>query len=67
VADVPSGRSLTPPQETKLEEMVISLVGSLFNGVCYVTTLSVSRLCSVSDRMINEYGAVGGMGVSREY
>jgi hypothetical protein len=29
--------------------------------VCYITTLSGSRLYTVDDRMINEYGAVGGM------
>jgi hypothetical protein len=32
---------------------------------CYLTTLSVSRLCSVDGRMINECGAVGGMRIGR--
>jgi hypothetical protein len=32
-----------------------------FFKVVYLTTLSVSRLCSVYDRMVYEYGAVGGM------
>jgi hypothetical protein len=36
---------------------------SLF--VAYLTTLSVSRLYGDDDRMINEYGAVGGMKIGR--
>jgi hypothetical protein len=32
---------------------------------CYIKTLSVSRLYSISDRMSNEYGAVGGMRIGR--
>jgi hypothetical protein len=32
---------------------------------CYVMTLSVSRLYSISDRMINEYGVVGWMRIGR--
>jgi hypothetical protein len=28
--------------------------------------LSVSRLLSIDDRMINEYGAVGGMRIGKE-
>jgi hypothetical protein len=35
-------------------------------GVFYaVRVLSVSRLDSVDDKMINEYGAVGGMRIGR--
>jgi hypothetical protein len=33
--------------------------------LCYLTTLSVLRLNSVSDRMINECGAVGGIRIGR--
>jgi hypothetical protein len=33
--------------------------------VFYVTTLSLLKLYSVDDRMINEYGAVGEMVISR--
>jgi hypothetical protein len=33
--------------------------------VAYLTTLSVLRLYSVDDRMVNEYGAVGGLKVGR--
>jgi hypothetical protein len=33
--------------------------------VCYLTMLSFSRLYSVDDRMFNECGVVGGMGVGR--
>jgi hypothetical protein len=29
--------------------------------ICYLMTMSVTRLYSGDDRMINEYGAVGGM------
>jgi hypothetical protein len=29
-------------------------------------TLSVSRLCSIDDRVTNEYGAFGGMKMARE-
>jgi hypothetical protein len=32
---------------------------------CYLTTLSVSRLYSAGDGMVNEYGALGGMRTSR--
>jgi hypothetical protein len=31
----------------------------------YLTTLAVSRLYNVGDRMINEYGAVCGMRIGR--
>jgi hypothetical protein len=31
----------------------------------YLTTLSVSRQCSVNDRMVNECGAAGGVGFDR--
>jgi hypothetical protein len=34
--------------------------------VGYLTTLSVSRPCSVDGRMINERGAVGGKKIGRE-
>jgi hypothetical protein len=34
--------------------------------VYYLTTLSVLRSYSVYDRMINEYGAAGGMRIGRE-
>jgi hypothetical protein len=38
----------------------LSLIASdLFVVVCYLTTHPVLRLCSISDRMINAYGAVG--------
>jgi hypothetical protein len=30
-------------------------------SISYLTTLSLSSLYSVDDRMINDYGAVGGM------
>jgi hypothetical protein len=33
--------------------------------VCYLTMLSVSRLYSVDDKMINEYEAVDGTGIGR--
>jgi hypothetical protein len=33
--------------------------------VGYLTTLSILRLYSIDDRMINKCGAVGGMGVGR--
>jgi hypothetical protein len=32
-----------------------------FLSFCYLMALSVFRLYSIIDRMINEYGAVGGM------
>jgi hypothetical protein len=32
---------------------------------CYLTTLSVSGLYSIGDRLINEYGTVGGMRIGR--
>jgi hypothetical protein len=34
--------------------------------VSYLTMLSVLRLYGINDRMINEYGAVGGMGIGKE-
>jgi hypothetical protein len=36
-----------------------------FFEVSYLTTLSVSRLYSVDNRMINECGTVGGMRIDR--
>jgi hypothetical protein len=33
--------------------------------VCYVTTLSVSRLYRINGRMIKKYGAFGGLGIGR--
>jgi hypothetical protein len=42
------------------------LVGLVCLFVCYLTTLSVSRLHSVDDRMITENIAVGGMRIGRE-
>jgi hypothetical protein len=33
--------------------------------VCYLVTLSLLRLYSISDRMVNEYGAVGGIRIGR--
>jgi hypothetical protein len=33
--------------------------------VCYVTTLSVSRLCSVDDRITDEHAAADGMRINR--
>jgi hypothetical protein len=33
--------------------------------VCYLTMMSISKLHSVHDRMINECGAVGGMRIGR--
>jgi hypothetical protein len=40
--------------------------GSVFFQAGYLTTLSLSILYSVDDRMINESGAVGGMEIGRE-
>jgi hypothetical protein len=37
----------------------------LFFIYCLIA-LSLSRLCGVDDRMINVYGAVGGMRLARE-
>jgi hypothetical protein len=36
-----------------------------FLQVCYLLTLSVSRLCRVDDRMISKCGAVDGMRIGR--
>jgi hypothetical protein len=33
--------------------------------VCYLTTLAISKLCSVGDRFVSKYGAVGGMRIGR--
>jgi hypothetical protein len=33
--------------------------------VCYSVILSLLRLYGISDRMIDEYGAVGGMRIGR--
>jgi hypothetical protein len=33
--------------------------------VCYLTMLSISSLYTIGDRMVNEYGAVGGMRMGR--
>jgi hypothetical protein len=33
----------------------------------YLTTLSASRLSSIDDRVINEYGEDGGMRIGRDY
>jgi hypothetical protein len=38
---------------------------SLFE-VCYLTTVTVSGLYGIDDKMINEYGIVGGMRIGRE-
>jgi hypothetical protein len=42
-------------------------MGHLFSflSFCYLAALSVLRLYSIGDRMINEYGAVGGMRIGR--
>jgi hypothetical protein len=32
---------------------------------CYLTIMSVLRLSSISERMINEYGAIAGMKIGR--
>jgi hypothetical protein len=42
-----------------------SIFSVYFNLFCYLTTLSVWRICSVGDRMINAYGTVGGMRIGR--
>jgi hypothetical protein len=33
--------------------------------VCHLMTLSISRLCSVDDKMVNEYGTFGGIATGR--
>jgi hypothetical protein len=42
-------------------------MGHLFSFLssCYLMALSVLSLYSIGDVMINEYGAVGGMRISR--
>jgi hypothetical protein len=42
-----------------------SKYSSSFKIACYLLTVSVLRQCSVDDRMINEYGADGGMRIGR--
>jgi hypothetical protein len=37
-----------------------------FSYVCYLITLSVTRLHSVDDKMINGYGAIGEMSIGGE-
>jgi hypothetical protein len=38
---------------------------SFFLSLCYLMTMSASMLYSVSDKMIKEYGAIGGMRIGR--
>jgi hypothetical protein len=44
-----------------LHVRVKSLSLSSFPQACYLTMLSVSRVYSIDERMINEYDAIGGM------
>jgi hypothetical protein len=57
--------NLSQMNKVNLNRRETSRQSKLFFKVCYLTTLSVAKLYSVDDRIINECGAVGGMRIGR--